>query len=216
MGRAMCDAIRDAGVSHVVALSFVGAARADAPGPPAGLHDFEQYLSALDNVNVLVLRSATYMDYLLAALPIIQAQKVNGSAVDPNVRIPLIATVDVAREAAERLRLRDFTGHGTKLLLGPEDVSMSEATRAMGERIGMPDLPYVQFPRDAVRDALLDAGMSEQAAGLLVDMQLALNEGVYFEGVERTPGSTNPTRLRDFLDEVLPDAAATEEKEAHV
>ena len=36
-------------------------------------------------------------------------------------------------------------------------------------------------------------------AGLIVDMQLALNEGVYFEGVRRTRESTTHTRLEDFL-----------------
>jgi uncharacterized protein YbjT (DUF2867 family) len=216
MARAMCDAIRKSGVRHVVALSAAGAARADAPGPPAGLHGFEQDLRTLDNTNVLVLRSAAYMDYLLAALPMIQAQKVNGSAVDPNVRVPMIATRDVAREAAQRLRLQDFTGHEIKLLLGPEDVTMSEATRAIGERIGIPDLPYVQFPPDAVKGALLGAGMSEQAAGLVVDVQLAWNERIYFEGIERTPDSVTPTRFGDFLRQALPEGAETDEEEAHL
>ena len=50
----------------------------------------------------------------------------------------MIATADVAREAAERLARRDFTGHTAKLLLGPEDVSMREATTR---------------PRRAARDA---------------------------------------------------------------
>ena len=105
------------------------------------------------------------------------------------------------------LQERDFAGHAVRFLLGPEDITMTEATRAIGERLGMPDLPYVTFPPDDVKVALQGAGMSVQVAGLIVDMQLALNEGTYFEGVRRTPESTTPSRFHDFLDMALPDDA---------
>jgi uncharacterized protein YbjT (DUF2867 family) len=207
MSRVIRDALRASGVGHVVALSTVGAALADAPGPPGGLHGFEQDLAELET-NVLVLRSAAYMDYLLAAVPMIKAQKVNGSAVRPDVRFPMVATKDVAREAADRLRRRDFSGHKVELLLGPEDITMAEATKAIGARLGMPDLPYVEFPSEGVKASLVEAGMSEEVADLLVDMQLALNDGRYFEGFRRTTGSTTPTRLDDFLATALPADAA--------
>lgn len=213
MSRAIRDALRDTGVGHVVALSAVAAARADAPGPPGGLHGFERDLGELETTNVLVLRSAAYMDYLLAALPTIRERKANGSAVKADVRFPMVATEDVAREAAERLRRRDFTGHRVELLLGPEDVTMAQATAAIGARLGMPDLPYVELSPDEVRGALLGSGMSEQVAMLLVDMQLALNDGAAPEGVEGADRSATPTRLGDFLDRALSDGAVTADEE---
>jgi uncharacterized protein YbjT (DUF2867 family) len=199
MSRAIAYALRTMQVSHVVALSAVGADRADAVGPPAGLHEYEQRLSELEGINVLVLRSAFYMNNLLANLPLIQTQKINGSAIKGDVKLPMIATQDVAREAAERLRRRDFSGHQAKMLLGPEDVTMREATRMIGSLLGWPDLPYVEFPPEGVKKALLSAGMSENAASLLVEMQLALNEGRPFAGIERTAEATTPTRLEEFL-----------------
>src|SRR5919108_530066 len=81
MSRAIRDALHAESVENVVALSTVGAAHADAPGPPGGLHSFERDLATLESANLLVLRAAAYMDYLLASLPMIQAQKVNGSAI---------------------------------------------------------------------------------------------------------------------------------------
>lgn len=213
ISRVIRDALRAEGVSHAVALSFVGADRVDAPGPAGGLRVFEQDLGELKDANLLVIRSAMYMDSLLAALPMITAEKVYGSATKADVRFPMVATIDVAREAADRLRKRDFTGHHVKLLLGPEDVTMAEATSAIGARIGIPELPYVEFPPDGVKGALQQAGMSEQVAGLIVDMQLALNDGRYFEGVRRTTESTTPTRLGDFLDRTL-SAKALHDSEA--
>jgi hypothetical protein len=91
---------------------------------------------------------------------------------------------------------------------------MAEATQAIAERLGMPDVPYVEFPPDGVRSALLQAGMSEQVAGLMVEMQLALNEGRYFVGVRRTAESTTPTRLEDFLSQALSEDAM-EKRDAH-
>jgi uncharacterized protein YbjT (DUF2867 family) len=212
MSRTIQDALRAERVSHIVVLSAVGAALEDAPGPPGGLHKFEQDLRQLEGANLLMLRSAAYMDYLLAALPMIRAQKVNGAAVRADARFPMVSTEDVAREAAERLRKRDFIGHEVKLLLGPADVTMREATQAIGQRLGMPDLPYVEFPPDDVKGALIGAGMSDQAAGLLVDMQLAVNEGLYFEGATRTAESATPTRLEDFLRQRLSEDRSEKEE----
>ena len=207
MSRAIAEALDASGVGHVVALSAVGAAQVDPPGPPAGLRQFEQDLAALDAANVLVLRSAAYMDYLLAALPMIRTHQMNGSATKPDVAFPMVATHDVAREAADRLRKCDFAGHGSKFLLGPDDVSMEQATRAIGVRLGMPEVAYIELGADAVREALLGAGMSEEVAGLIIEMQLALNDGRYFEGIQRTPESATTTTLEGFLDDALSQAA---------
>jgi uncharacterized protein YbjT (DUF2867 family) len=200
---AVAQALREARVPHVVALSAVGADRDDAPGPQRGLHEFERRLSELADGNVLVLRSAAYMDYLLASLPLIRSQRINGSAVNGDLRFPMVATRDVAQEAAERLARRDFAGHQVKLLLGPEDVSLRQATGAIGALLGIADLPYVELPPAEMRRALAGAGMSEEAASVMVDMQLALNDGRYFNGVRRTPATTTPTRLEEFLKEAL-------------
>jgi uncharacterized protein YbjT (DUF2867 family) len=204
MSGAIADALSGSRVGQVVLLSTVGAGLADAFGPPAGLRDLEQRLSQLTEINLLTLRSGFYMENLLAAHPLIQSQNVNGGAVDPGAPIPMIATRDVAAEAAARLLRRDVTGHQVKLLLGPEDVTMAAATTAIGERLGMPDLPYVQFPPDGVRGALAGAGMSKEVASLMVDMQLAMNRGWPFSSVRRTADSATPTTLEAFLKEAMP------------
>jgi uncharacterized protein YbjT (DUF2867 family) len=203
ISRAITDALRETRVRHVVALSAVGVDQENVAGPPAGLREYERRLFELEDTNVLVLRSAFYMDYLLANLPLIQSQKINGSAIEGDLKFPMIATQDVAREAAERLMRRDFTGHQVKMLLGPEDVSMREATHVIGALLGLPELPYVEFPPADMKGALLAAGMSEEAASLLVEMQLALNEGRPFDGVQRTTETTTPTRLEEYLKNAL-------------
>ena len=158
-------------------------------------------------------RYFTNLDYLLANLPLIRSQKINGSAIDGDQKIPMIATQDVAREAATRLMRRDFVGHRAKLPLGPEDVSMRQATGMIGSLLGLPDLPYVQFPPSNLKGALLAAGMSDEGASLLVDMQVAINDGRAFGGVRRTAESTTPTRLGEFLRNALSSAGERSTRE---
>jgi uncharacterized protein YbjT (DUF2867 family) len=203
MSEAIAGALGGSRVAHAVVLSTVGAGQADAVGPPAGLRELEQRLATLEDRNLLLLRSSFHMENLLAALPMIQSQGVNASALDGDLPIPMVATQDVAAEAAARLLRRDFTGHQVKQLLGPEDVTMRAATRAIGERLGLPELPYAQFPPDGVRAALAGAGMSEEAASLMVEMQLAINRGRKFAGARRTGETTTPTTLEAFLKEAL-------------
>ncbi|HYT81353.1 MAG TPA: hypothetical protein VEQ37_19300 [Actinomycetota bacterium] len=93
---------------------------------------------------------------------------------------------------------RDFTGHTGETFLGPEDVSMNEATRALGVALGIPDLPYVEFPPEGVKAALQSIGMSEEFASLLVESQIAINDGRILGGVGVQKGTT-PTRLEEFL-----------------
>jgi hypothetical protein len=80
---------------------------------------------------------------------------------------------------------------------------MTAATRALGKRLGLPDLSYVQFPPDGVRGALLGAGMSEEAASQMVELQLGLNRAGHFSAVRRAADTTTPTRLEEFLGTVL-------------
>jgi uncharacterized protein YbjT (DUF2867 family) len=55
-------AIKGSGVKNVVALSSIGAHLTEGAGIVQGLHDFEQHLSELNDVNVLVLRPAYFME----------------------------------------------------------------------------------------------------------------------------------------------------------
>jgi uncharacterized protein YbjT (DUF2867 family) len=207
IARSIADALTRHPVGHVVMLSSLGVDRPDVPGFPAGLRELEQLLFALEGINVLALRSALYIDYLLMSVPLIQAQGINGSAIEGDRPLPMIATRDVATEAAERLARRDFSGHQAKPLLGPKDVTMREATAAIGQRLGKPEVQYIEFPPDDLERALMDADFSQEAASKLVEQQLAVNEGRFDPGVERTSENTGSTTLDDFLDGALAPAA---------
>ncbi len=97
---------------------------------------------------------------------------------------------------------RDWRGVAVRELLGPRDLSYAEATKLIGERIGRPDLAYVQFSHDDMVDALVQEGFSKNVANLYAELDQALNDGQVKSRHGRTPHSTTPTRFEDFVDDL--------------
>jgi uncharacterized protein YbjT (DUF2867 family) len=201
-GEAIAKALRDAGVRNVVFLSSVGADQPSGTGPIAGLHAQEERLRALTDTNVLALRPGFFFENFYGSLPVIKHQGVLADAVAPDVTLPMVATRDIAAAATEALLSRDLRGFAVRELLGPRDLTHAEVTRIIGERIGRPDLPYVQVPYADMVRALVGAGLSENVSSLYVEMSRAFNEGRVHSVEGRKPSSTTPTRFEDFAAEL--------------
>jgi uncharacterized protein YbjT (DUF2867 family) len=199
-GEAIVAALRQQPVRYVVFLSSVGATHADGTGPIKGLHRQEKRLQTLDNVNVLSLRAGYFFENHFASLEPIRHQGVNGGAIAGDVPIPMIATRDIGAAVAKALLEKDFSGFEVRELLGARDLSMNEVTRIIGEKIGKPDLEYVQFPYADFQQALLQMGLSESMAGLYAEMSQGINEGLVRAEEERHADNTTPTTFEQFAD----------------
>jgi len=99
---AITTAVRNSGLAYAVALSSIGGHAPAGTGPIAGLHRFEQKLSAVERAHVLSLRPAYFMENHLSAIGMIQMMGIYGGAVNPTMKIPMIATRDIAAYAAEQ------------------------------------------------------------------------------------------------------------------
>lgn len=198
VGEVIARAIVKAGVTHVINLSSVGAHLPDKTGPIAGLHDQEQRLNKLDGVNVLHLRPTYFMENLMAFIPMIRNMGMSGSAVKGDIALPMIATQDIAREAADRLIMLDFKGHTVKELLGQRNVSMREAAGILGAAAKIKDLKYVEFPYEDAEKAIQQAGMSPDVARSYVELQRCLNDGVAITDAARTQENTTKTPIEQF------------------
>ncbi len=197
-GEAIVKAIRASGVRHVVFLSSIGADMPEGTGPIAGLHAQEERLRELRDVNVLMLRPASFFENFHAVLGLIKHQGINGGAVAPDLQIPMIATRDIAEVAVRALKARDWTGVVVRELLGPRDLTHGEATRIIGAHIGKPHLKYVQFPYADFASSLVQMGISQNVAGLYAEMARAFNEGKIKSREGRRPENTTPTKFEDF------------------
>jgi uncharacterized protein YbjT (DUF2867 family) len=201
-GEAIVKAIRESGVRYVVALSSVGADLSEGTGVIAGLHAQEERLKKIEGINVLLLRPVSFFENFYTSLALIKQEGINGDSIKADLAIPMIATRDIADVAAKSLKARDWKGVVVRELLGPRDLSYSEATRILGERIGKPDLQYVQLSYADEANALVQAGFSQSFANLYVEMTRGFNDGTIKPRKGRTPANATPTRFEDFADEL--------------
>lgn len=207
-GEAIARAATDSDLTHLIALSSVGADLPAGTGPIAGLHRQEARLAALPRTSVLALRPGYFFENFLAVVGLIKHQGINGSAIAAGAALPMIATRDIADVAARALASRDWTGFTVRELLGPRDLTHADATRIIGTAIGKPDLPYIAFPSADYVGALVGAGLSQNVAELYAEMSKAFNDGIVVSREGRTAANTTPTTFEQFAREVIAPAYA--------
>ena len=203
VGEATAQAVRAAGLKQAVNLSSNGADLPAGTGPILGVHHQEARLNALDGLNVAHLRPAYFMENLLSSVGMIQHLGITGGAMRPELPLPMIATKDIAAYAAGLLDGAPLAGQSVHNLLGPRNYSQQEATAAIGQAIGRPELPYVPFSYDDAQKGMVGAGLSESMAGLYIEMTRSLNEEKLMVHETRTAASTTPTTLEDFTQTVF-------------
>jgi uncharacterized protein YbjT (DUF2867 family) len=195
------SAIKNTGLKNVVALSSIGAHLTEGAGIVQGLYDFEQYLNHLQDVNVLVLRPAYFMENIYVQMDVIKNMGITGSPLAPDVSQPVVATKDIAAVAARRLSDLAIKGHSIEYILGQRNLTYTDITRALGQAIGKEDLKYVQFPYEDAHKAMVEMGLTDNIAELLVGLARAINDGALLNHYERTAENTTDTPIEAFAKE---------------
>jgi uncharacterized protein YbjT (DUF2867 family) len=205
---AIAAAVQNAETKNVVALSSTGAELPSGSGPVVGLYHLEQKLNRAGSANVLYLRAGYFMENTLPQVnPIRQMNAVIGP-LRPDLKVPMIATRDIGAAAADALLHPGSHGttiHGKQIreLNGQRDLTYADVAAILGKTIGKPDLKYVQVPDDQFRGALVQMGMSEPMANLLVEMTQAMNAGKMHAHEPRSSQNTTPTSYETFAAEIF-------------
>ncbi|MFI5184512.1 MAG: NAD(P)H-binding protein, partial [Vicinamibacteria bacterium] len=92
VAESIAASIQEAGVTHVVALSSIGAELSAGTGPIAHLHAFEALLNGVPGLNVVHVRAAYFMENLLNNIGLIKSAGVNGATVKADRPIAMTAT----------------------------------------------------------------------------------------------------------------------------
>lgn len=202
---AIASALEKGRPGHVVALSSFGADKPDKTGPIAGVHRMEERLKRISGLNLLFLRAGYFMENTLAQIGAIQQMGATAGPLTPDLKIPMIATRDIGNFAADELLGLKFHGHQTQELLGQRDLSMTEVAAAIGRAIGRPELPYRQITYDQFRGFLMQMGISQKMAEMMVEMVEAQNSGYARPLEARSQRNTTPTSYETFVaEEFLP------------
>jgi uncharacterized protein YbjT (DUF2867 family) len=188
-------------VEKAVLLSSIGAHMLEGAGPVSGLAELEKALETVPGLDVLNLRAGFFMENFLANIGLIKQAGIFGYVVNPDVKIAMVHTRDIAEVALKRLLALDFTGHSHAFVNGPADLTMPEAAAILGEAIGKPELAFVSFPPADARAGMVGAGMPETIADGYVELFQAMNKGAYYEGYVRNADNTTPTTLAWFAEQ---------------
>jgi uncharacterized protein YbjT (DUF2867 family) len=207
LGEAIAAAVERAGVRRFVALSSIGADVPAGTGFITSLHDQEQRLRRLTELDLLFLRPGMFFGSITAGVDAAWALGVNADAVAPDMPVPMIATRDIAAVAASVLVARDWSRVQVSELHGPCDLTYSEATSILGAAIGLPDLTYVRLPDAEMVDALVQAGFSPDCAALHVEMGRALSDRTVTPLAARSAETTS-TLFETVVADLVQDRAA--------
>ena len=196
---ALVQSISKSNLNYAVTLSSWGADVKAGNGPVAGLHDMELAFNQLPDLNVLHLRAGYFMENMLGYIPsIIQTGKVSGP-LNPYLELPFIAIKDIGDYAADVLMNPDFEGKVIHELHGERDLTIAKAISIIGKAIGNPDLVYEQTSNADFVNALLNAGVSENVAGLMEEVVTGINNRHIKMSGSRSAANTTPTSFEKFV-----------------
>lgn len=202
--RPAAGALRSQGVKHVVDVSALGRGT-----PFAGRSGYVTASLAMDDliastgVAFRALTAASFMDNLLRQTRVIKEQGMFFGMISPDIKLPTVATRDIAAVAARLLLDDRWTGQDEVPLLGPEDLSGNDMAAIASEVLGTP-VRYQQLPGQALKDQLTSTGMSEAMAQGMLDMMIAKDNGLD-NGIARTPQHAidTPTTFRQWCEDAL-------------
>ena len=196
--KAIAEALKRSTIKYVVTLSSIGAHLDSGGGVVQGLHTMEQLFNTLEGINVLHLRPTYFLENALGLIGMIKMMGILGTPLKGDLKLPMVATKDIAAVGLKHLLALDFSGKSHEYILGARDYSYNEIVKIYGKAIGKPDLNYVQFPYEDAKTGMMQMGMGESVSGKMIEFVKSVNEGRVQEEIKRTPGNTTPTTAEEF------------------
>jgi uncharacterized protein YbjT (DUF2867 family) len=196
--RAIAQALKGSTIKHVVTLSSVGAHLRSGAGVVQGLQMMEEAFNAIPGINILHLRASYFLENGLSMAAMVKQIGMMGSPVRADLKVPMVATKDIAAAALRHLLAKDFSGKSHEYVLGNREYTYAEIAQIYGRTIGKPDLKYVQFPYADAKKAMMQMGMGESMVDKMNEFVKSMNEGKILEDVHRTPANTTPTSAEEF------------------
>lgn len=198
--RPACRALKSQHVKRVVGVSGLGRGLPMDAGPVTASFAKDEEIERT-GVDYRALWCPGFMENMLDQVEPIKHQGMFFLPSPPDVKIPFVATQDIAAIAAKLLLDKSWTGQGGFAVLGPEDLSYNDVAAIMTEVLAKP-IGFQQIPRDAYKAQLIKLGANEVFAQGLVDMYAAKGNGLD-NAQPRTAENTTPTSFQQWCEEVL-------------
>lgn len=199
-GNSYAAAIRRSGVQRVVHLSSMGAHLDPGPGPIAGAREAEAILNGLEGVSIKHLRAPFFYINFYNNMDMIRHMGILGSNYPAQTKLVLVHPEDLAAAAAEEIQ-NGFTGKSIRYVVSDER-SSGEVAAILGNAVGKPGLPWVEFNDEQALQGIMQGGLPESIAKLFVEVGVAIRGGKVWEDYTAAGGRPSGSRkLESFAAE---------------
>lgn len=193
------EAVHRHGVERVVMISALGRESGIYGGHVSASLAMEDLFRST-GIHVRALANPTFMDNFLLQIPAIKNGVITGT-LPADLRLPMVATKDIAAVASRLLLDRAWTGQDTVEAMGPDDLSLNDIAETLSAVLGRP-IRFQPGDREADKNALIGYGFSDAVAQAMIDMDIAKERGIDLVA-SRTAENATPTTFREFAEDVI-------------
>jgi len=199
IGDSYIEAIKASGVKRVVFLSSVGAQYDAGNGPIIGSHDMEGKLNGLTDVAATFIRPAFFYTNFFNNINMIKHMDILGGNYPADARVVFVHPADIAAAVADELQ-KTSQGKNIRYVYS-EETTAGEAAKVLGQAIGKPELPWIEFPDEQTVGAMQQAGFSADMANKFAEMGEAVRNGIMWTDFDAHKPKKGNIGLEEFAAE---------------
>lgn len=201
VGRNYALAIQQSGVRRVVQLSSWGAHLAEGTGGILGSHDVEVILRGVSGIALTHLRPTSFYTNFYTSVGMIKNAGMMGANYAGNVKVAFVHPSDIATAAAEELTNPSTTAGQNVRYVASDERTTDEVAQAFGAAIGQPDLKWMAFTDEQMRENMVKNGVPVTRADEVVDIYASINSGKLGEDYWQHRPALGQMKLEDFAKE---------------
>ena len=201
IGRNYAQAVQQSGVGRVVQLSSWGAHLAEGTGGILGSHDVEVILRAVPGIALTQLRPTSFYTNFYTSVGMIKGAGLLGANYAGDVKVAFVHPRDIATAAAEELTKPATTAGSNVRYVASDERTADEVAQAFGAVIGQPNLKWVAFTDEQMRDNMVRNGVPPARANEVVDIYASINSGKLGEDYWQHRPVLGQVKLEDFARE---------------
>lgn len=201
IGRNYARAVEQSGVRRVVQLSSWGAHLAEGTGGILGTHDVEVILREVPGIALTHLRPTSFFTNFYTSVGMIKNAGIMGANYVGDIEVSFVHPRDIATAAAEELA-KPATAVGADVrYVASDERTANEVAHVLGAAIGKPDLKWVAFTGEQMREGMVKNGVPANRADEVVDIYVSINNGKLGEDYWQHRPDLGVVKLEDFAKE---------------
>ncbi|WP_440133040.1 NmrA family NAD(P)-binding protein [Chitinophaga sancti] len=189
IGQVYAQAIQAAGVANIVNLSSMGAHLSEGTGLTLGAYEVAKALNKIPGVIIKHLAAPYIFTNLYGNISMIRHMGFLGANYDANTRLVMVHPLDIADAVAATIQT-PFVENETNYVVS-DDCTTGEVAAAIGKAIGQPELSWMAFTDEQALAGIMQSGVREEIAKLLVEVGIAVRKGVLWMPYGKKKGTRN-------------------------